>query len=279
VGVRYQCRAGRLFEEGGRVRGAFLGKGGAEHLAPAALVVGADGSSSAVRAALGIPFPRTPYDHAYFGTELERPAGYEDAMRVELHPAGGVLVVPNPGGDRVGVGVLVHPGEEELFRSGSAEEKLAAVRRRSPLFPGCRACGRGAHLYKLSRAHARRYVARGAALLGDAAHVTNPTAGQGMTMAVEDAAALARHVGPALAAGARGAALDGPLLAYERERRPANAALIRWSHWMSRFYALPGALGDWLRRGVFAFGASPLGRLIQRGIWSRVAARPERKAV
>ena len=27
-----------------------------------------------------------------------------------------------------------------------------------------------------------------------------------------------------------------------------NAALIGWSHWMSCFYALEGAPGDWLRR-------------------------------
>jgi 2-polyprenyl-6-methoxyphenol hydroxylase-like FAD-dependent oxidoreductase len=175
--------------------------------------------------------------------------------------------------------VLVHRRDEELFRCGSLEDKLAAVRRRSPLFAGCRAFARGAHLYKLCRAHAPRYFARGAALLGDAVHVTNPTAGQGMTMAFEDAAALAGCVGPALAAGRRGAALDAALRAYERERRPANAALIRWSHWMSLFYALGGLPGDWLRRRVFALGGSAPGRCLQRLIWSRVASRAARKAV
>src|SRR5207237_9784316 len=136
-----------------------------------------------------------------------------------------------------------------------------------------RAFARGAHLYRLARAHAPRYQSRGAALLGDAVHVTNPTAGQGMTMAVEDAAALARLVGPALEGGVRGPDLDPLLGAYERERRPANAAMIRWSHWMSRFYALGGEGGDWLRRHVFALGRSAPGRWLQRGGWSRVAAR------
>jgi 2-polyprenyl-6-methoxyphenol hydroxylase-like FAD-dependent oxidoreductase len=274
VEVRYRHRITRLLKDGGRVAGAALaGPDGAEEEITAALVVGADGASSTVRAALGVPLPRRPYDHGYFGVEIERPAAYEDAMRVELHPDGGVLVVPHPSGERVGLGVLVRAPEEELFRAGPLEAKMAAVRKRSPLFAGCRPFPQGAHLYRLARAHAPRYHARGAALLGDAVHITNPTAGQGMTMAVEDGAALARHVGPALAAGVRGAALDRHLRAYEHERRPANAALIRWSHVMARFYALGGTLGDWLRRGLFTLGGTALGRFLQRLVWSRVAAR------
>jgi 2-polyprenyl-6-methoxyphenol hydroxylase-like FAD-dependent oxidoreductase len=274
VEVRYSCRVTHLLEEGGRVCGVAWedGRGGEEQVR-AGLVVGADGSTSMVRAALGIPLWRRAYDHSYFGIEMERPPAYEDAMRVELHPAGGILIVPNPDLKRVGLGVLVQRREEGLFRSGPVEKKLEAIRRRTPLFAGCRGFPAGSHLYKLSRAHAPWYAARGAALLGDAVHVTNPTAGQGMTMAVEDAAALARHVGPVLAAGERGPALDRPLRAYQRERRPRNAALIRWSHWMSRFYALDGALGDWLRRRVFGLGGSAFGQFVQRRIWSRVGAR------
>ena len=278
VEVRYRRRATRLLEESGRVCGVALTDGRTtDPPVRVRLVVGADGATSAVRRALEIPLRRRPYDHSYFGLAVERPADYQDSMRIELHPAGGILVVPNPGGDRVGLGVLVHQRDEAVFRSGSAEAKLAAVARRSPLLAGCRGYFQGAHLYKLARAHAPRYVARGAALLGDAIHVTNPTAGQGMTMAVEDAAALARHLGPPLAGGKSGPALDVPLQAYERERRPANAALIRWSHWISRFYALDGPVGDALRRRVFAFGSSSLGRIIQRQLWARVASRAARE--
>jgi len=280
VEVRYCCRATRLLEESGRVGGIFLdseANGGPQlEEVRARLVVGADGANSVVRAALDIPLPRRPYDHSYFGLEVERPADYEDAMRIELHPSGGILVVPHPSGERVGLGVLVRPRDEELFRSGTVEEKLEAIRGRSPLFANCRAFPRGSHLYKLSRAHAPRYTARGAALLGDAVHVTNPTAGQGMTMAVEDGAALARHIGPILGRGRPPLEIDRALRAYEGERRPANASLIRWSHWMACFYALDGALGDWLRRRLFALGGSAFGQMIQRRIWSRIASRVPR---
>src|SRR5262249_39656323 len=123
---RYNQRAARLLDERGRVAGLGVETGdGAGRPVRARLVVGADGAASAVRDALGIPLPRRPYGHGYFGIELERPPAYEDAMRVELHPAGGVLVVPHPGGERVGLGVLVRPAEEALFLAGPLDAKLA----------------------------------------------------------------------------------------------------------------------------------------------------------
>ena len=271
VAVRYGARLLRLTYDAGRVGGAVVATGAGEEEIPARLVAGADGSSSRVREALGVPFPRAAYDHGFFIVDVDRPGAYEDAMRIELHADGGVLVVPQ-GADRMGLGVLVRAADTELFRAGAIEDKLAAIGRRSPLLAGRRAFP-GAHLYQVWRGHAPRYVQDGAVLLGDAVHVTNPTAGQGMTMAVEDAAALARHAGAALAGGARGATLDDALRAYERERHPANEAQIRWSHWMSRFYAFGGALGDLVRRRAFALGASPLGRAIQQRIWTRVATR------
>jgi 2-polyprenyl-6-methoxyphenol hydroxylase-like FAD-dependent oxidoreductase len=180
-------------------------------------------------------------------------------------------VVPAPG--RVCLAALVRKNEEAIFSHSSIEEKAARLRLRSPLLAGCSAFPRTAHLYKLSRAHAERYTARGAVLIGDAIHVTNPTAGQGMTMAVEDAAALAAHVGPALASGEAGASLDSRLTAYERERMPRNAASVRWSHWMSRLYAAGPPFGDALVRTLFGFGGSRLGSRLQRRVWSQVAVK------
>lgn len=93
-------------------------------------------------------------------------------------------------------------------------------------------------------------------------------------MAIEDAAALARHVGPALVAGAWPSSLDGALDDYERERRPINAGMIRSSHLMSCLFALDGPLGDALHRRAFELANSWLGRIVQRRIWSRFATHP-----
>jgi salicylate hydroxylase len=272
VEVRYRSRVAGLVVDDGRVVGARLVRDGQPEEVASGLVVGADGSHSQVRQAMGIELHRQPYDHGYWGIALDRPASYEDAMRLELHARGGILVVPRLEPGRIGLGVLVQKGEEALFRAGALEDKLAEVRRRSPLFEGCAPHPEGAHLYRLSKAHARRYVAPGAALVGDAIHLTNPVAGQGMTMAIEDAATLARHVAPALATGVP-RLVDRALRAYQAERRPLNHDMLRWSHALAHAYAHPGAGADWLRRRLFALGGTPLGRGVHSVIYGRLATR------
>jgi 2-polyprenyl-6-methoxyphenol hydroxylase-like FAD-dependent oxidoreductase len=279
VEVRYETKVTALLEAEGRVCGVELtDREGRSSRATARLVVGADGSASVVRQRLGLPFTLVPYDSGYYIIDFERPAAYEDAMRLQLHREGGVMLMPQ-GPGLIGAAVLVHAADADLFRAGRLEDKAAAIRRRCPILEGCAPVPRHAHLYTLSRGHADTYVARGAALMGDAVHVTNPTAGQGMTMAIEDAAALGRHMGPLLAARADATALDAGLAAYQRERRPVNAGLLRWSHFMGRFFAMRSRVGDELRARAFAFGSTGAGQWIQRRVWGRVATRPARLAL
>jgi 2-polyprenyl-6-methoxyphenol hydroxylase-like FAD-dependent oxidoreductase len=273
VEVSFKTGLRRLVEVDGRVRGVtVVDAAGREETIRAQLVVGADGAASRVRELLGVAFFQVPYDTGYFIVDLSRPKAYRDAMRLDLHADGGVMTMPQSPG-MVGVAALVLPSQLALFQSGTIEQRLAAIWRRAPLLEGMRCPPKGAHLYRLHRGHATRYRARGAVLIGDAVHVTNPTAGQGMTMALEDAAELAQKVGPLLETGAGAPEVELALERYEAIRRPRNLALVRWSDWMGRVFALRGELGDEVRRRVFAFGTTPLGKLIQRRVWSRVATR------
>jgi 2-polyprenyl-6-methoxyphenol hydroxylase-like FAD-dependent oxidoreductase len=274
VEIRYRTRVARLLREDGRVSGAVLAhEHGPEAEAPAHLVIGADGAASAVRNGLQIALARKPYNHALFIVDIDRPPNHPDVLRTELHPDGGILVVPGTG--RLGLAALVRREHEHLFRTGSVEAKFAHIEGRSPLLSGRRPSPVGVHLYKLWRGHASRYWAPGAALLGDAIHVINPVMAQGMTMAIEDGAALARHAGPLLAARAGTAELDAALACYERERRPFNAAVIRRSHWMSVAFSIGGPLGDRIHRGAFRMADSLIGRALQKRIWSQFATSPE----
>ena len=273
VDVRYRTRLTNLIEADGRVIGVELAaREGGVARETARLVIGADGSSSQLRTALGIDFVLAPYAAGYFIIDFERPRDYEDSMSLHLHRDGGVMVVPQRPGV-VGVAALVHGPQMDLFRAGALDDKVAAIRARCPVLGSSAPLPRNAHLYALSRGHAGQYVARGAALIGDAIHVTNPTAGQGMTMAIEDAAALTRHAAPIIAAGGDDGGLDAALAAYQRERRPANDSLLRWSDFMGRFFAMRGAIGTELRARVFALGGHAVGQWIQRRVWSRVATR------
>ncbi len=273
VELRFKTSLRALMRVGTRVTGARIVDGdGVEETVNARLVVGADGSHSAVREQLQIPFLSVPYETGYYIIELDRPAAYEDAMRLDLHPDGAVMTMPQTR-TTVGAAVLVHSGQRQIFQSGTTAQRLEAISTRAPILRGMAAVPKGAHLYKLHRGHATAYVRDGAALIGDAVHVTNPTAGQGMTMAIEDGAALAKIFAPLLCAHVTDRALDAGLAEYEAERRPTNRELVRWSHWMGRLFSEGGELGDEIRRRLFAFGMTPIGKAIHRTVWNRVATR------
>ncbi|MCO5166139.1 MAG: FAD-dependent monooxygenase [Planctomycetes bacterium] len=251
-----------LRDDRGRVVGARLvTRDGGERAVRARLVVGADGQRSAVRERLGVEVRRGRYDHAYLGLEAERPAAYRDALRLHLHPEGGVLVMPRP--DRVGLGVLVEAGGAPRWTGMSDDALGRALAARCPLLVGTRLLRGRSHVYELTWSHARRYQQGGAVLIGDAAHTTNPTAGQGMTSALGDADALAREVGPALASGGD---LDAALARFERRQRPINARLVRQADLLARLYAWRGPLGD-AAKVLFARAlGSPAGALLARGL-------------
>jgi 2-polyprenyl-6-methoxyphenol hydroxylase-like FAD-dependent oxidoreductase len=232
--------------------------------ARARLIVGTDGHRSVVRERLGIAAVARRYDHAYLGLEADRPAAYENAMRVHLHEEGGCLLMPRP--DRVGIGMLVEAGSGPRWIGMSDDELRAMVVARAPILAGAAIHRRGAHVYELARAHALRYHARGAVILGDAAHVTNPSAGQGMTMALGDAGLLASLVGPAFERGARD--LEPALRAFEAEQWPRNERLIKGSHRLAVLYAARGRLLTGLKLAAARALASPA----LRGITARVIA-------
>ena len=99
---------------------------------------------------------------------------------------------------------------------------------------------------------ARAFRAERLALLGDAAHVIHPIAGQGLNLGLADAAALAEAVTGALRLG-----LDpgGPdvLRAYERARRFDSFAMAAATDGLNRLFsndALPLRLARDLGLGI-----------------------------
>lgn len=77
----------------------------------------------------------------------------------------------------------------------------------------------------LRQRHAKRYVEPGLALLGDAAHVIHPLAGQGVNIGFLDVAELADALLKAVARGENPASLQA-LSRFERKRMPQNLAMM-----------------------------------------------------
>ena len=100
------------------------------------------------------------------------------------------------------------------------------------------------------RLAAPRYVANRVALLGDAAHVVHPLAGQGVNLGLLDAAALAQLLLEAVGRGEDVGAL-GVLRAYERWRKSEVAVMATAIDAFDR---------------LLAHGTGPVARVAQAGL-------------
>jgi ubiquinone biosynthesis monooxygenase Coq6 len=103
--------------------------------------------------------------------------------------------------------------------------------------------------FPLTARHAGRYVRPRLALVGDAAHVVHPLAGQGVNLGLGDADALARAISARVACGGdigSGAFLRGE---YEAPRRRANGRMMAALDGVQRLFALGGPAGRGLYRG------------------------------
>ena len=249
----------------GRVSGISYRQGSVIQSLQCRLVVAADGQHSAVRKRAGIAFDAYHYDHAYFGLESERPAAYRDAMRLHFHHEGGALLMPHP--DRIGVGILVEAGSAKHWMTMDEAALARELVKRAPVLRGMALHLKGAHVYELTRAHAAVYAMPGIVLIGDAAHCTNPTAGQGMAMALTDAQALADAMGSRWNADSN--ALDVGAHRFEARQWRINQRLVNGSHWLAKLYALRGPVWTWAKLAAVMALARPVMHRLTRPVLER----------
>jgi 2-octaprenylphenol hydroxylase len=119
--------------------------------------------------------------------------------------------------------------------------------------------------YPLKLQYAMEYARPRAVLLGDAAHVVHPLAGQGMNLGLLDCAVLAEVLGQAAGAGCLGE--YNLLRRYERRRRSENLLAAGTLDGLERFFSA----ADPLTAGLRAAGLSAVGKVpfIKRGLAQR----------
>lgn len=219
-----------LVRDGDRVVGVRTdGVDGPRELA-ADLVVGADGRYSTVRALGGFDEPRSPQHFDVLNFVVPFPDFWPDHTTVRLELGPGCLTGGIPTADgRLWVGMTIQKGAYKTLRDGADGLTGELLRRTSPDL--------AAHLRAHPDALARPvlldvkvgclpvWTAPGLLLLGDAAHPMAPNGGQGINVALRDALVAANHLGPALAKGAAGDALDAAAARVTAERLPEIAAI------------------------------------------------------
>lgn len=213
------------------------------------LLVAADGARSAVRRLVGCATREWDYLHHAIVTSVRCAREHQATAWQRFTDDGPLAFLPlQRGGDRHWCSIVwsCTPAEAERLMAlddaafaaalGRAfEQRLGAIEQVDP-----RLC------IPLRQRHAKRYVEPGLALIGDAAHVIHPLAGQGVNLGFLDAATLAEELLHAVRRGENPAELR-VLGRYERRRMPQNLAMMAAMEGFERLFQADQLPLRWLR--------------------------------
>ncbi|MFZ1643391.1 MAG: UbiH/UbiF/VisC/COQ6 family ubiquinone biosynthesis hydroxylase [Candidatus Contendobacter sp.] len=188
------------------------------------LLVGADGASSKVRQLAGIETGGWGYGQNAVVANVRGAEPHRETAWQRFLPTGPLAFLPLHDGrcsivwattpEQADVLLALDEGDFGAALAAAFDRRLGAIVEVGP---------RAAFPLRLQHAHA--YVKPGLALIGDAAHVIHPLAGQGVNLGLLDAATLAEVVLDALAAGHDFGALK-VLRRYERWRKGDNVLML-----------------------------------------------------
>ncbi|MBA4502108.1 UbiH/UbiF/VisC/COQ6 family ubiquinone biosynthesis hydroxylase [Marinobacterium marinum] len=189
------------------------------------LVIAADGGDSVVRQTAGIGVTKWDYHQHALIAGATTAYGQEDITWQQFTPSGPLAFLPLSG-HNASIVWYNTPNEVKRLLALSDAEFKQQLHARFPAELGEITDIQGRGSFPLRRQHAHRYVLEGLALVGDAAHMIHPLAGQGVNIGLLDAASLADVL---LTAQARGEGVDSlPVLArYENQRRRHNLLMMQ----------------------------------------------------
>ncbi len=181
------------------------------------LLVAADGARSRLRERAGIGLSGWSYAQSAIVTTVAHERSHEGRAEEHFLPGGPFAALPLRG-NRSSIVWTEAAGEAERIVALPDPDFHDELEKRFGLRLGDMAVVGPRRAYPLGLWVARSFIAERLALVGDAAHVIHPIAGQGLNMGLRDVAALAEAVVDAVRLG--GDPGDAEVLArYQRWRR------------------------------------------------------------
>jgi ubiquinone biosynthesis UbiH/UbiF/VisC/COQ6 family hydroxylase len=215
----------------------------------AELVVGADGAESAVREAAGISAQRHDYGQQAIVATVRGDRGHANTAWQRFLSTGPLALLPLASGECSIVWSMIDARVEALMTCASGQFNAALTEASAGVLGRIELQGKRA-VFPLRNLKAARYVSDRCALVGDAAHVIHPLAGQGVNQGLQDAAALAAALAERPARESVGA--RRALLRYERERRAGNAVMGGLVDGLDQLFTQSGDLPAWAARAGMA---------------------------
>jgi 2-octaprenyl-6-methoxyphenol hydroxylase len=214
----------------------------------AQLVVAADGRNSFCRKLAGIDTTQITYSQKAIVTTVHHEKPHHGVAHELFLPAGPFAILPLTDNRS---SIVWTDSPKAVDAAMALPEKMfeAELGRRFGDFLGMVAPCAPRWAYPLSLQLAERYTGSRLALLGDAAHVIHPIAGQGLNMGLRDAAALADVVGAALSRG-----LD-----------PGGAAITEYGQWRNFDNHMLAGATDVLNR-LFSNDVAPVKHVRRLGL-------------
>lgn len=202
----------------------------------AQLLVGADGARSTVRELAGIAAAPKDSGHVAIVATVASELPHGGCARQRFLETGPLALLPLFGdGHRFSLVWSATPALAQSLMQLDDETFSAQLTEASEGVLGqCKLVGRrGA--FPIHTLHASEYVADGLALIGDAAHVVHPLAGQGINLGFLDAAVLAEELARAKARAVP--ITDVTVLKrYQRRRRAHNAVMLTALNGIKTFF-------------------------------------------
>src|SRR6185312_11985853 len=183
----------------------------------ARLLVAADGAHSAIRERAGIACHGWSYGQSAIGTTVAHERDHHGRAEEHFLPAGPFAILPLKG-RRSSIVWTEDKREAERIVALAEAEFLDELEQRFGLHLGEITVLDKPRSFPLQYFVARSFIGERLALIGDAAHVIHPIAGQGLNMGLKDVAALAEVVVDAARLGIDLGQVD-VLERYQRWRR------------------------------------------------------------
>lgn len=183
----------------------------------AALLIGCDGKSSGVATRAGIKRTSWRYDQSSLVCAVQHEKPHGGIAHQYFLPAGPLAILPLTE-NRSSIVWTERSKAAAAIQAGDDIAYLAELQTRFGTFLGRLELAGDRHIFPLSLSVADHFVADRVALVGDAAHVVHPIAGQGLNAGLKDVAALAEVLSDARRRGEDIGRAD-VLARYERWRR------------------------------------------------------------